>query len=343
MTIGGGDREVAEDSNEQLTAVLSQSPLMEPLLEKAAKVAKTNKSVLLLGETGVGKGLLAETIHAMSPRRPRKLILVNCSGLPPGLIESELFGHERGAFTDAVKRCVGYFEQADGGTIFLDEIGDMSMDAQQRLLHVLEAKHLRRVGGTGSVPVDVRVIAATNRNLKQAVQAGRFREDLFYRLRVFPLAVPPLRRRREDIPLLAAHFMRRYARAFQRSMPHVSAEVMAYLQGYAWPGNVRELDNCLHRAMILCEGGVLEMADVRLEEEEEEDLLPPPSVSPTEPKVLEPPLAAGGDEKQRIIAALQQTNWIVSGPRGAARLLGLTEQTLRYRMRKYGIQRSKKV
>ena len=345
MSTPGGA--VVEEPNEQpMAKILSQSPLMARLLAKAAKGAKKDTSVLLLGETGVGKGLLAETIHALSPRRRHLLIDVNCSGLPAGLVESELFGHEKGAFTDAVKQRVGYFEQAHGGTIFLDEIGDMSMDAQQRLLHVLQANHLRRVGGTTSVPVDVRVIAATNRNLKQAVQAGRFRADLYYRLRIFPLVVPPLRKRREDIPMLTAHFVRRYARKFQRSMPSMSDEVMAYLQGYAWPGNVRELDNCLHRAMILCEGEVLEMADVLLEEEDAEEVLLQASVSPVVSKAEmpdEPPSADGGDEQQRIITALQQTNWIVSGERGAARLLGMTEQTLRYRMRKYGIQRPKKV
>ena len=319
---------------------------MARLLQEAAKVAKRDTSVLLLGETGVGKGLFAETIHAMSARRQRKLIAVNGGGLSAGIVASERFGHERGAFTGAVKRHVGYFEEADGSTLFLDEIGDMSMDSQQRLLHVLETGRLTRVGGTGSVPVDVRVIAATNVNLKRAVQAGRFRADLYHRLRIFPLRVPPLRKRREDIPMLAAHFVRRYARRFQRSVPNLSDEVMAYLQGYAWPGNVRELDNCIHRAMILCEGEVLELADVLLDEEEEEDMLPPASVSPVAPEAeardQEPLLVEGGDEKQRIIAALQQTNWIVSGPRGAARLLGMTEQTLRYRMRKYGIQRPKK-
>ncbi len=321
---------------------------MARLLQEAAKVAKRDTSVLLLGETGVGKGLFAETIHAMSTRRPRKLIDVNGGGLSAGIVASELFGHERGAFTGAVKRHVGYFEEADGSTLFLDEIGDMSMDSQQQLLHVLETGRLTRVGGTGSVPVDVRVIAATNVNLKRAVQAGRFRADLYHRLRIFPLRVPPTRKRREDIPMLAAHFVRRYAREFQRSVPNLSDEVMAYLQGYAWPGNVRELDNCIHRAMILCEGEVLEIADVLLdeEEEEEEDMLPPASVSPVAPEAeardQEPLLVEGGDEKQRIIAALQQTNWIVSGERGAARLLGMTEQTLRYRMRKYGIQRPKK-
>ena len=340
--IGGGDREVAEDSNEQPTAVLSQSPAMDPLLEKAAKVAKRNTSVLLLGETGVGKGLLAETIHAMSARRQRKLIDVNGGGLSAGIVASELFGHEKGAFTDAVKRHVGYFEQADGGTLFLDEIGDMSMDSQQRLLHVLETDHLTRVGGTTPVPVDVRVIAATNRDLPRAIEEGTFREDLFQRLSVFPLVVPPLRQRREDIPMLAAHFVRRYA---PRPEPPLSDAALAYLQGYAWPGNVRELAHWIERMIILYEGDRLELADVLEAEAMGRDLSPSASVSPVVPKVEvqdEPLLAEGGDEKQRIIAALRKTNWIVSGERGAARLLGMSHKALRCRMNKYDIQRPKK-
>ena len=214
------------------------------------------------------------------------------------------------------------------------------------MLHVLETGRLTRVGGTGSVPVDVRVIAATNRNLKRAVQAGRFRADLYHRLRIFPLKVPPLRKRRENIPMLAAHFVRRYAREFQRSVPNLSDEVMAYLQEYAWPGNVRELAHWIERMLILYEGDRLELADVLEAEAMGRDLSPSASVSPVAPEAeaqdQEPLLVEGGDEKQRIIAALQQTNWIVSGSRGAARLLGMTEQTLRYRMRKYGIQRPKK-
>ena len=322
---------------------------MARLLQEAAKVAKRNTSVLLLGETGVGKGLFAETIHAMSARRQRKLIAVNGGGLSAGIVASELFGHEKGAFTGAVKRHVGYFEEADGSTLFLDEIGDMSMDSQQRLLHVLETGRLTRVGGIGSVPVDVRVIAATNVNLKRAVQAGRFRADLYHRLRIFPLRVPPLRKRREDIPMLAAHFVRRYAREFQRSVPNLSDEVMAYLQGYAWPGNVRELDNCIHRAMILCEGEVLEIADVLLDEEEEEDMLPPAS-APSVPLVE---AGVGRDwpgrkaevaqaEKQQIEEALQATKGRIYGEHGAAQWLGIGPEKLRYYMRKYGVKRPKK-
>ncbi|MXX37880.1 MAG: sigma-54-dependent Fis family transcriptional regulator [Gemmatimonadetes bacterium] len=307
MTIGGGDREVAEDSNEQLTAVLSQSPLMEPLLEKAAKVAKTNKSVLLLGETGVGKGLLAETIHAMSPRRQQKLILVNCGGLPPGLIESELFGHEKGAFTDAVKQRVGYFEEANGSTLFLDEIGDMSLDAQQRLLHVLAEKHLRRVGGTGSVPVDVRVIAATHRDLPRAIEDRTFREDLFQRLSVFPLVVPPLRARREDIPLLAAHFVPRHA---QQPAPPLSDAALARLKGYDWPGNVRELENWIERMLILSEGKQLGLADVLEAERMGQNLSPSAWVSPVVPKAEDPcgTEAAAGILSRRLGSAWGRWN-----------------------------------
>ena len=320
---------------------------MARLLQQAVKVAKTDTSVLLLGETGVGKGLFAETIHAMSVRCKRKLISINCGGLPDGLIESELFGYEKGAFTGATERHSGFFEQANGSTLFLDEIGDMSMDAQQRLLHVLEVNYLRRLGGTASIPVNVRVIAATNIDLKRAVQAGRFRADLYYRLQIFPLVVPSLRNRREDILLLATHFMRRYAHKLHRSMPVLSDEVMAYLQGYAWPGNVRELDNCIQRAMVLCEGEILEMADVLWEEEE--DMLPPAS-APAAPLVeagvgwswQARKAEAAQAEKQQIEAALQETKGQIYGEHGAAQLLGIGPEKLRYYMRKYGVKQSKK-
>ena len=292
--------------------------------------------MLLLGETGVGKGLLAQTIHHRSPRRQKKLILVNCAGMSPGLIGSELFGHEKGAFTSALARHRGLFEQAHGSTLFLDEIGDLPLEAQGVLLHILEADRLRRVGGTTSVLVDVRIIAATNRNLHRAIEEGTFREDLFHRLSVFPLVVPPLRQRREDIPLLAAHFVRHHA---QRPEPPLSDAAMAYLKAYDWPGNVRELEHWIERMVVLYEGEQLELADVLEAEAMGQPLSP--SASAPEAEDQEPPLAEGEDEPQRIIAALRTTNWIVAGPRGAAHLLGMSDRTLQYRMRKYGIQRPK--
>ena len=322
------------------TGILSQSPVIARLLKKVGQVAKANTGVLVLGETGVGKGLLAQTLHHKSARRAQAFIALNCGALPAGLVESELFGYERGAFTGAVARRSGFFEQAHGGTLFLDEIGDLPLEAQRVLLHVED--RLTRIGGKASIRVDVRIIAATNRDLRRAVRERTFREDLFYRLSVFPLVVPPLRARREDIPLLAAHFLRQYAQKSQRPVPSLSDEVLSHLQGYAWPGNVRELAHWIQRAMIVCEGARIEWAevlDVGLALSSSASALPvAQSVEGQEEKR---PMAAGADEKQRIVAALEKTNWMVSGDRGAARLLGMSAQTLRYRMGKYGIQRPK--
>jgi transcriptional regulator with GAF, ATPase, and Fis domain len=315
---------------------------MARLLQQAEKAAKTDASILVLGETGVGKGLLAKTIHALSARHKRKLITVNCGGLPAALVESELFGHERGAFTNAVQRRIGRFERADGSTLFLDEIGDLPLAAQQVLLHILEEDHLMRIGGAASIPVDVRIIAATNRDLYQAVQERMFRADLYQRLKTFPVVLPPLRERREDIPPLAAHFVHQYARKFQQPVLTLSDEALAHLQAYDWPGNVRELAQWVERMVILCEGERLERADVLTAEEMELALA---SLAAAEPMALEAEeqwQPAEQEEKQRIIAALQRQNWVVSGKQGAARLLGMSPQKLRYRMRKYRIQSPKK-
>ena len=316
----------------QTPGILSQNLVMVQLLKEVEQVAATNTGVLVLGETGVGKGLLARTIHTISPRREQAFIFVNCGSLPAGLVESELFGHEKGAFTNAVEQRIGWIEQAHGGTLFLDEIGDLPLEAQRVLLHVLEEDRLTRIGGKASIPVDVRIIAATNRNLQRAVQEGTFRADLYYRLRVFPLVVPPLRERREDIPVLAAHFVRQYAQRFKRPEPTLGDGVMEYLQAHSWPGNVRELAHRMQRAVIVCEGTRIKVIDVLSAGAEEPR---PASASPVAQE------AEGEDEKQQIIAALEKANWVVSGDRGAARLLGMTAQTLRYRMRKYGIKRPK--
>ena len=327
-------RVVADDPDKRRTpGILSQSPVMAQLLKKVEQVAATNTGVLVLGETGAGKGLLARTIHTSSPRREQAFIAVNCGALPPGLVESELFGHEKGAFTNAIEQRIGFFEQAHGGTLFLDEIGDLPLEAQRVLLNVLEEDRLTRVGGKASILVDVRIIAATNRDLQRAVREGTFRADLYYRLTVFPLVVPPLRERREDIPVLAAHFVRQYAQRFQRPVPTLGDEVMEYLQAHTWPGNVRELAHRMQRAVIVCEGERIKVIDVLSAGVEEPR---PASASPVEQEDEDE------DEKQRIVEALERTNWMVSGERGAARLLGMTAQTLRYRMRKYEVQRPKK-
>ena len=325
---------VADDPAERRTPnILSQDSVMVQLLKQVEQVAETDMGVLVLGETGVGKGLLARTIQTKSPRREQAFIAVNCGSLPAGLVESELFGHEKGAFTNAVERRIGFFEQAHGGTLFLDEIGDLPLESQRVLLHVLEEDRLTRVGGKVSIPVDVRIIAATNRDLRQAVREGMFRKDLYYRLSLFPLVVPPLRARREDIPLLATHFVHQYAQRFQRPVPTLGAGVTEYLQAHSWPGNVRELAHRMERAVIVCEGERIELVDVLVAGAEE--LALSSSASPVAQEDEDE------DEKQQIIAALEKANWVVSGARGAARLLGMSAQTLRYRMRKYGIKRPK--
>ncbi len=355
--------EATDDSNEQSTPkVLSRSPVIALLLKRVQQVANTDIQVLMLGETGVGKDLLAQTIHHQSARGVEDFQAVNCAALPANLVESELFGYEKGAFTGATERHAGYFERAHNGTLFLDEIGDMSMNVQRTLLRVLEQNRLTRVGGKVSVPIDVRIIAATNRDLQRAIGEGTFREDLYYRLSGLLLTVPPLRERPEDIPLLAKHFVRQYAHEYQRPMRTLSNEVLAYLQAYAWPGNVRQLKQWVRGAVVVCESKRMAMADVRsaadvglvLPSSAEEDEAEPPVcprcgqrtrlrvAAEAEESEAEPPLAEAEAEKQRIIAALQQTNWVVSGQRGAAGLLGMNHQKLVYRMEKYGIRRPKK-
>ena len=324
--------------------VHSQSWAMRQVLEQTVRVAETAMTVLVLGETGTGKGLLAQTIHETSTRRKRPFIHVNCGALPAGLVESELFGHEKGAFTGAASRQLGRFELADGGTLFLDEIGDLPLESQRVLLHILEENALTRVGGEQPVRVDVRVIAATNRDLRQAIQEGTFREDLFYRLSVFALELPPLRQRQEDIPALAAHFAERYARHLRRPVPTLDDGVVAHLQAYAWPGNVRELEHVIQRAVLLCKGGVMRVEDLSLS-----SVAPPAGdgeLPPAERRTGDadeaPPPAKDVDEKQQIVEALQATHWRIYGVHGAAALLGMHPEKLRYRMQKYGLRRPKK-
>lgn len=311
---------------------LSQSQAMTQLLEEVAQMAETDMTMLVMGETGVGKGVLAQRIHNLSRRRGQPFVALNCGSLPSGLIESELFGHERGAFTGAVKRHIGCFERANYGTLFLDEIGDLPLEAQRALLRILENRYLTRVGGEQSIPVDVRVIAATNKDLKEAIEAGTFREDLFYRLSVWPVKLPPLRERREDIPVLAAHFARQYAQSLQRPVPALGDGVVKHLQAYAWPGNVRELEHLIRRAVVLCRGEVIQVEDVPLATEDEA------KEGPFEPLVE----AKFKDEKQQIVEALQVSEGRIYGERGAARLLGMNPERLRSRMRVFGLQRPKK-
>jgi transcriptional regulator with GAF, ATPase, and Fis domain len=281
--------------------------------------------VLIQGETGTGKELIARAIHQRSRYRDRPLVKVNCAALPAGLVESELFGHEKGAFTGAVARKIGRFELADGGTIFLDEIGELPLELQAKLLRILQEGEFERVGGSHTITVNVRVIAATNRDLATAVQAGSFRADLFYRLHVFPLTLPPLRERKDDIPLLVECFLAGMAQKLGKPLRCLSEESMTRMMRYAWPGNVREVQNVVERAAILARGPIVE-----IDEALEQRL--PPSDLPL------PAMSLRDMERVHILRVLAETHGIIEGPRGAARILGLHPNTLRFRLQKLGIQ-----
>ncbi len=310
--------------------IVGQSDALTNVLRQIELVASTDASVLILGETGTGKELVARAVHSHSPRRDRPLIKVNCAGLPSGLIESELFGHERGAFTGATERRIGRFELAAGGTIFLDEVGEVPLETQVKLLRVLQEQEFERVGGSTTIRADVRLIAATHRDIERAVAAGEFREDLFYRLNVFPVRLPPLRERRDDIPLLVHYFTARHAAKVGRAITRVPQEVMDRLRAYAWPGNVRELENVIERAVILSPAEDLEVAaGVLPDTAAAAPLASTPSSPPTLQEV----------ERRHIVRVLQQTQWRIDGAQGAARLLDLNPSTLRSRMQKLGIRR----
>jgi len=319
--------------------IVGQSHSLQAALENVRLVATTDSSVLVLGETGTGKELIARAIHAQSKRKDRPLIKVNCAALPTGLVESELFGHEKGAFTGATEKRLGRFELAHSGTIFLDEIGEIPPEVQVKLLRVLQEREFERVGGSKTISVDVRVIAATNRDLTKLIAEGKFRQDLYYRLNVFPIQLPPLRERLGDIPPLVHYFVGRYAAQIGRQISRVPREVMQRLTAYAWLGNIRELENVIERAVILCPGPDLVL---------ESGILPASSVSPL-PDVRIPPSASDSPasslsleraERNHIISVLKQTHWRIDGPQGAARLLEVHPSTLRSRIKKLGIQQS---
>ncbi len=330
--------------------LVGSSPTLGAALHKVDQVAPGNTSVLILGETGTGKELIARAIHNRSARRDRPLVKVNCSAISAGLVESELFGHVKGAFTGALERRVGRFELADGGTIFLDEIGELPLETQVKLLRVLQEQEFEPVGSSRTIRVDVRVIAATNRDLQEAVRTGRFRPDLFYRLNVFPVEIPPLRERRADIPQLVMFFLSRFSRKLGKQISAVAPETMQHLSAYEWPGNVRELQNVIERAVVLCEGPVLEI---------DPDLVP---LSAATSRASEPVTPSGGVdappanevagvraaasdgiapleemERRHIVAALEATAGVIHGPKGAARILKVHPNTLRSRMEKLGI------
>ena len=303
--------------------IVCQSEAMRRVLAQVHQVAITPATVLLLGETGVGKEVLAQAIHDASPRCRRRMISLSCAAIPTTLIESELFGHERGAFTGAICRQIGRFEAASGSTIFLDEIGELPLDMQVKLLRVLEERTIERLGANQSVKVDVRIIAATNRDLDAAVLDKTFREDLFYRLNVFPIVVPPLRERVEDIPELVWRFVVELSRSFGKTIDSIPDECLRALQGYEWPGNVRELRNLVERAMIVTTGRQLVVWPPRVEQR-------PMRESATTLSAL---------EAQHIRTVLESTNWRVRGAGGAAERLGLKPTTLESRMERLGIRR----
>jgi formate hydrogenlyase transcriptional activator len=334
--------EIRTDHNfEEITG---NSAALLAVLHKVEQVAPTDSTVLIQGETGTGKELIARAIHDRSDRKSRPLVKVNCSAISAGLVESELFGHVKGAFTGALERHVGRFELADGGTIFLDEIGELPLATQVKLLRVLQEREFEPVGSNKPVRVDVRVIAATNRNLQESIQAGTFRSDLFYRLNVFPIEVPSLRERRSDIPQLAMFFLARFAKKFGKNIRSIPRATLDRLTNYSWPGNVRELQNVIERAAILSLSSVLEL---------EPDLIPEllpgdssstrdnPSEAGEAPIAVAPaPPTLEDMERAHIIAVLNQTSGVVEGPRGAAKILGLHPNTLRHRIRKLGLKRS---
>jgi formate hydrogenlyase transcriptional activator len=305
-------------------AMVGLSEAFRQALRQAEAVGPTTTTVLITGETGTGKELMARAIHDLSPRRGNPFICVNCAALPMGLVESELFGHERGAFTGADQRRQGRFELANSGSLFLDEIGEMPLEAQAKLLRVLEDGLVDRIGGMRPVPVDVRVIAATNSDLMAAVNEGQFRSDLYYRLHVFPILVPPLRARREDIPLLACHFLEACRVKLQRPALELSAHAMERLTRYAWPGNVRELQNVIERAVILARSPVV-------------DIEPQFLTTSTGPQDPSPNLTEM--ERRHIVRVLETTHWRIHGPQGAASQLGMNPSTLRSRLKKLGLTR----
>jgi formate hydrogenlyase transcriptional activator len=305
--------------------IIGESVALRRILKQVETVAPTDSTVLIQGETGTGKELIARAIHNLSKRQERTFVKMNCAAIPTGLLESELFGHEKGAFTGAIAQKIGRFELAHQGTIFLDEIGDIPLELQSKLLRVLQEREFERLGSNRTNRVDIRLVAATNQDLTKMVADRQFRSDLYYRLNVFPITVPPLRERREDIPVLVRYFAQKYSRHINKRIETISAEVMAALTGYHWPGNIRELENIIERAVILTRGSTLQVP-----------------VSELNPNTV---ISHDGDvtleaaEREHILRVLRETNWVIGGPSGAAVRLGMKRTTLQSRMRKLGISR----
>jgi len=328
-------------SDHHFEEIVGDSPALLAVLRRVEQVAPTNATVLIYGETGTGKELIARAIHSRSPRKDRPLVKVNCSAISAGLVESELFGHVKGAFTGAIERRLGRFALADGGTIFLDEIGELPLETQVKLLRVLQEREFEPVGSSRPVQVDVRVIVATNRNLEEAVRTGSFRSDLFYRLNVFPIEVPALRKRGSDIPQLAMFFLARCSTRLGKQMTGISQDTIDRFASYAWPGNVRELGNLVERAVILSPGSILEVEDGLLPARAS-GVFNAPAGRPSESAPLSGSAPAAVRtleevDRSHIVAVLRETGGIIEGPKGAAKILNLHPNTLRHRMRKLGI------
>lgn len=328
----GIDEQVSNERRfEQL---IGNSSALEAVLEQVERVAPTNSTVLIHGETGTGKELIARAIHNISPRYGRPFVKLNCAAIPLDLLESELFGHERGAFTGAIAQKIGRFELADKGTLFLDEVGDIPPALQPKLLRVLQEQEFERLGSTRTHQVDVRLVAATNRDLSEMVNKREYRSDLYYRLNVFPLTLPPLRERSEDIPALVTHFVEMFSRRMSKEIEHVPDDTMSALCAYQWPGNVRELQNLVERAVILATEGVLpNPLPSRAARCSITPVVPPPAI-PVAPRTT-----LRDSERALILETLEQVGWVIGGPRGAAAKLGVKRTTLIHKMKKLGLSR----
>ena len=316
------DRDSEERRFEQ---IIGGSPALESVLKQVELVSPTDSTVLIQGETGTGKEVIARAVHKLSFRAGRPFLKLNCAAIPFDLLESELFGHERGAFTGAIAQRIGRFELADKGTFLLDEVGDIPLGLQPKLFRVLQEQELERLGGTRSYRIDVRLVAATNRDLAGMVERNEFREDLYYRLNVFPIRVPPLRERLEDIPLLVHHFVQHFARQMSREIETIPSDTMQALSRYSWPGNIRELQNLIERAVILSPGPVLQVPLRDL------------SIHTIPGHDGEKHQTLKEAERAHILTTLKDTKWVLSGPRGAATRLGMNRSTLQFRMKKLGI------
>jgi len=306
--------------------IIGMSGALKRVLSQVETVAATDSTVLILGETGTGKELVARAIHKLSARRDRNFVNANCAAIPAGLLESELFGHERGAFTGAVAREIGRFEMADKGSMFLDEVGDMPLELQSKLLRVVQEQEFERLGTARTIRVNFRLVAATNRDLLEMVETGRFRRDLYYRLNVFPITVPPLRDRLEDIPILVCHFAKAFAERMNKTIDHVRPKDTEALVRYSWPGNVRELQNVIERCVILSSDRVLHAPEF-------------PDAKHVGKEASSKPRSLAEAEREHILQALRDTEWVIGGPHGAAAQLAVRRTTLLYKMRRLGISR----